>query len=321
MFYCRIKFTNSIMSHEDNIDEDRMRQQEEIEVLCSIYDQKISLGVSLISIMNNLVIGQCLDSETSITISCSESGGEGSDVKLSISFSPGYPTSSPPTYTLSAPFLTTADKQDLSLQLDQLYLDNMGEPVVFHWVEHLRSFLQQRQETLDNERDDDETVSDDVIAEEMLLSEALERSKLDQVADIVTGDVIEDRKSVFQAHTAVVRSLEEVKSVVAKLYQNQKIARATHNIYAFRIFCSDKKTWLSDCEDDGEDAAGGRLLHLLEILDIVDRVVVVSRWYGGVHLGPDRFKHINNAARMVLNTADPDLIQHCDNKLKKKKGK
>lgn len=28
--------------------------------------------------------------------------------------------------------------------------------------------------------------------------------------------------------------------------------------------------------------------------------MVVSRWYGGIQLGPDRFKHINNAARCVL---------------------
>jgi hypothetical protein len=30
------------------------------------------------------------------------------------------------------------------------------------------------------------------------------------------------------------------------------------------------------------------------------QVVVVSRWFGGVLLGPDRFKHINNAARSTL---------------------
>jgi hypothetical protein len=55
-----------------------------------------------------------------------------------------------------------------------------------------------------------------------------------------------------------------------------------------------------DCDDDGETAAGGRLLKLLSIVDVVDVCVVVSRWYGGVHLGPDRFKDINNAARTLL---------------------
>ena len=55
-----------------------------------------------------------------------------------------------------------------------------------------------------------------------------------------------------------------------------------------------------DYDDDGEDAAGGRLLHLLQILDVKNTIVVVSRWYGGVKLGPARFTHINNAARLLL---------------------
>lgn len=32
-------------------------------------------------------------------------------------------------------------------------------------------------------------------------------------------------------------------------------------------------------------------------------LVVVSRWFGGIHLGPNRFQHINNAARQVLEQA------------------
>ena len=55
-----------------------------------------------------------------------------------------------------------------------------------------------------------------------------------------------------------------------------------------------------DYDDDGEDAAGSRLLHLLQILNVKDTIVVVTRWYGGVKLGPARFTHINNAARVLL---------------------
>lgn len=32
-----------------------------------------------------------------------------------------------------------------------------------------------------------------------------------------------------------------------------------------RIFCEDKQTFLQDYDDDGETAAGGRLLHLMEV--------------------------------------------------------
>jgi putative IMPACT (imprinted ancient) family translation regulator len=32
------------------------------------------------------------------------------------------------------------------------------------------------------------------------------------------------------------------------------------------------------------------MLHLLDILDVENVLVVVSRWFGGIQLGPDRFK-------------------------------
>ena len=120
---------------------------------------------------------------------------------------------------------------------------------------------------------------------------------------IVTGPTLEDRKSVFQGHAASVFSVAEVKSVMEKLKSSSKVARATHNMLAYRILGEKSSTLLQDCDDDGEDAAGGRMLHLLQLLDVKNVMVVVSRWYGGIHLGPDRFKHINNAARQVLELA------------------
>lgn len=35
----------------------------------------------------------------------------------------------------------------------------------------------------------------------------------------------------------------------------------------------------------------------LQMMDVWNVIVVVSRWFGGIHIGPDRFKHINSAAR------------------------
>jgi len=282
-------------SSEDNL----LRQQEEIEALNSIYEENV-----------------VLDSESSLTISVVCTAGQ--NAQLSVSLPPDYPSSAPPTYSLFAPFLSTVEKQKLSLEFDQLYLDNLGESVIFLWVECLRDFLQNRTSLETSSTNADE--NDAIISEEIQLIEALKESKIaTECPDIITGDTIEDRKSVFQGHTAVVKSLEEVKLVINKLYENKKIAQAAHNIYAYRIFHKEKNTWLSDCEDDGEDAAGGRLLHLLEILDVVDRLVVVTRWYGGILLGPDRFKHINNAARFVIQLVTPAVKD--DSKPKKKKGK
>lgn len=36
------------------------------------------------------------------------------------------------------------------------------------------------------------------------------------------------------------------------------------------------------------------------MMDVWNVMVVVSRWFGGSHIGPDRFKHINSAAREAI---------------------
>ncbi len=115
------------------------------------------------------------------------------------------------------------------------------------------------------------------------------------------GDLFVDRKSTFQAHVIRVASKDDVTSAMEILLNDSKIARATHNISAQRFFGSQDGGRLhTDCDDDGETAAGGRLLRLLNLTKVSQVLVVVSRWYGGVHLGPDRFRHINNVARALL---------------------
>ncbi|KAJ2513741.1 hypothetical protein GGH20_005105 [Coemansia sp. RSA 1937] len=108
------------------------------------------------------------------------------------------------------------------------------------------------------------------------------------------------KKSVFVAHVAQVRSADDVRAVRDTLLQDKKIAQATHNILAYRITL-DNGSVSQDNDDDGETAAGKRLGHLLHVLNAQNLVVVVTRWYGGTHLGPDRFKLINNAARLALD--------------------
>ena len=67
-------------------------------------------------------------------------------------------------------------------------------------------------------------------------------------------------------------------------------------------------TVLADNDEDGESGAGAKMGALLDMMDVECCVVVVSRWYGGIHLGPDRFKHINNCARALLQESFAD---HC----------
>ena len=120
----------------------------------------------------------------------------------------------------------------------------------------------------------------------------------------VLSDVVTEKKSVFLARAAEVHSVDEAKSYLAHLLAtDKKAAKATHNITAWRIQ-GENGVQFQDCDDDGESAAGGRLLHLLELMGVWNAMVVVTRWYGGIHLGPDRFRLINQAARDAMVKGD-----------------
>ena len=114
------------------------------------------------------------------------------------------------------------------------------------------------------------------------------------------SDVIVELKSVFVARCAPVTSPTQAKQFLQHLLAtDKKVAKATHNITAHRIR-SDNGVTFQDCDDDGETAAGGRLLHLMQLTDVWNVLVVVTRWYGGQKLGPARFGIINTVAKDAL---------------------
>lgn len=44
------------------------------------------------------------------------------------------------------------------------------------------------------------------------------------------------------------------------------------------------------------------MLFLLSHSNALNVVVMVTRWYGGIHLGPDRFKHITSLTKDILES-------------------
>ncbi|XP_054459122.1 protein IMPACT [Anoplopoma fimbria] len=253
-----------------------------------------------------------------------------------------YPSAAPPIYQINAAWLRGPERNKLASSLEDLYVEHAGESILYLWVEKIREFLVEKSrssETVDpsekvnmTAEEDDDDDDDEDIPDFRTLKLNTENANLfmdhandEEVPPIKHGNTITDRRSTFQPHLAPVVTPRQVKMVLGKLYENKKIASATHNIYAYRIYCEDKNSFLQDCEDDGETAAGGRLLHLLQILDVRNVAVVVSRWYGGILLGPDRFKHINNCARNILveegYAASTDEAAKSGAKTKKSKSK
>ena len=160
--------------------------------------------------------------------------------------------------------------------------------------------------------------SEEIIESSYVCPTADKIPKVD-VPNILSGDTVTVKKSTFQGHAAIVHTMEEVKAVLRKLKENKKVLQATHNIVAYRLVGARENTFIQDYADDGEVNAGGRLLHLLQIMDVKNIVVVVSRWYGGILLGPDRFRLINNSAREVIVSSGVYVPKQEKGKHKKKR--
>ncbi|KAA1466465.1 UPF0029-domain-containing protein [Dentipellis sp. KUC8613] len=116
---------------------------------------------------------------------------------------------------------------------------------------------------------------------------------------IYEAEPIVDRKSVFAGRACRITHPSQVPIILSYLLSDRRIAKAAHPVInAWR--CTIGNTVHQDNDDDTETAAGGRLAHLLQILDVDNVLVIVTRYWGGTLLGPDRFKHINQAARDAL---------------------
>ncbi|KAF4223878.1 hypothetical protein CNMCM8980_005078 [Aspergillus fumigatiaffinis] len=147
------------------------------------------------------------------------------------------------------------------------------------------------------------------VAEDIATLSLQDAFGLDSPPDWVLSDVVTEKKSVFVGRAAHATSLEQAQGYLDHLLAtDKKVAAATHNISAWRIRQQkpangkgeSAEMIVQDCDDDGETAAGGRLLHLMQLMDVWDMIVVVSRWYGGILLGPDRFRIINAVGRDAL---------------------
>lgn len=106
--------------------------------------------------------------------------------------------------------------------------------------------------------------------------------------------VISDRGSKYAVSGAAADSRDAVDEFLKLLKKKKKYAKATHNSWAVLLPDGPLKS------DDGESGAGNIILKMLEGAGLENHVIVVTRWYGGKHLGGDRFRHVAEACRVYL---------------------
>ncbi len=110
--------------------------------------------------------------------------------------------------------------------------------------------------------------------------------------------IIRDRGSVYSVSIGRVSSRMEIKTFLQRVKSQKGYPKATHHSYAARV--AHEGALYETKQDDGETGAGMVILRILQKYGMRDTVVCVTRWFGGVKLHGDRFKHIQDATIYAL---------------------
>uniref|UniRef100_A0A7S1ETY7 RWD domain-containing protein n=1 Tax=Timspurckia oligopyrenoides TaxID=708627 RepID=A0A7S1ETY7_9RHOD len=144
---------------------------------------------------------------------------------LTLTLNTNYPIHSLPNIRINSQLLDKTQKNALEHEIITEHQHLIGEEVIFlfcEWLDHkMIQFIPSNEQRPGVPRPQTESIP-----------------KLDtnrNQFDILHGIPIQDRKSTFQAHLACIQSIQHIPQVLSQLYENNKIASASHNSYAYRI--------------------------------------------------------------------------------------
>ena len=95
---------------------------------------------------------------------------------------------------------------------------------------------------------------------------------------------ITEKKSKFITRSNKIKSEEEAKIIIDEIAKTEK--GAVHNCYAYRILAANSSI-IEKKSDDGEPGgtAGAPMLAVLTGEDMINTLVVTTRYFGGIKLG------------------------------------
>jgi len=113
------------------------------------------------------------------------------------------------------------------------------------------------------------------------------------------------KQSTFIARAIHITDATQRQVLVRSLLDaNPNLKTATHNAWAYRVRLPDRngaQTRLrEESFDDGETGCGDLMLRIMRDAGAVDTLVVLTRWFGGIMLGPDRWRLMRNCVTSAL---------------------
>ncbi|KAK0707475.1 hypothetical protein B0H67DRAFT_495440 [Lasiosphaeris hirsuta] len=164
-------------------------------------------------------------------------------------------------------------------------------------------------ETVGGEQDDPKTQLPSQAANTQSISTTATLSSAPPKPTWTASQPFSLKKSTFIARAAPITSASEQKTLLASLLAaNPSLQTATHNAWAYRlrppegagIFGSTGRAREASF-DDGETGCGDLMLRVMREAGAVDTMVVLTRWFGGVFLGPDRWRLMRNCVAGALS--------------------
>lgn len=120
-----------------------------------------------------------------------------------------------------------------------------------------------------------------------------------------TSQSVSLKQSTFIARATTISDPAQRPKLLKSLFDaHPELRSATHNVWAYRIRPSESSTSTQLREashDDGETGAGDLLVRVMRETNCVDTLVVMTRWFGGIMLGPDRWRLMRNVATSALS--------------------
>lgn len=102
------------------------------------------------------------------------------------------------------------------------------------------------------------------------------------IKESIKSEIVE-KKSKFIANIYFAQTMEEAENIIKET--KKKYYDARHNCSSYRVL--EKGNIIEKYSDDGEPAgtAGAPMLNILQKKDLVNIVVIVTRYFGGILLG------------------------------------
>ena len=121
-------------------------------------------------------------------------------------------------------------------------------------------------------------------------------------------NTIVEKKSKFIGNVFYVESKEEAEKIIKE--QKKKYHDARHNCWAYRVL--DDNNVVEKSSDDGEPSgtAGAPMLNILSKENIVNTLVIVTRYFGGILLGTGGLvKAYSESTKLALEQAKITKIE------------